>query len=79
MIERLTPKYRFVCDRCGKEQFCYSEEIVRFKVLFICRKAIFEYDKIEGEVCQECYKDFLEIAHNFFDEANKERSENGKS
>jgi hypothetical protein len=68
MIEQLTPAYRFVCDRCGKEQF--SKE----GVLLIMYPITFSDDcgKVKsGDVCRDCYKDFCDLAENFFDEVNK--------
>lgn len=77
MIVKLTPDYKFVCDRCGKEQFLDEKERVeihdvQFKESFDGRIL-----KSAGSVCHSCYLDFLQIAENFFDEVNKERRENG--
>lgn len=78
MIVKLTPEYKFVCDRCGKEQFPNEKEKaeiheVRFEEFSDGRNL-----KSAGCVCHSCYLDFWQIASNFFDEVNKERSENAK-
>ena len=78
MIVKLTPWVKFVCDRCGKEQFPDDEgqimgiHEVRFEEFEDGR-----YLKITGSVCHRCHLDFWQIASNFFDEVNKERSGNG--
>lgn len=64
----LTPRVKYVCDRCGKS--FYDE-------YSLCEVAFYElgYNKNigkRGEVCYQCHKDFGEIAGNFFDEVNKE-------
>jgi hypothetical protein len=68
MIEQLAPVYRFVCDRCGKEQFFNGENytpgyIIKFSNGIRIVK--------NGRVCSDCYLDFCELAENFFDEVNK--------
>ena len=74
MIEVLTRRFRIVCDRCGKE---WNADETRKSGLF---DISFKEEKIElvygdtkarGDVCQECYKDFCEIAENFFDDVNR--------
>lgn len=75
MIERLTARYRIVCDRCGKEweeyETAYSTGL--FPVAFVNEDINLGYrGKIaDGDVCKECYQDFIDIANNFFDEVNK--------
>ena len=72
MIVELTPRYKFICDRCGKEEYVKSET-PEYKIIFTGFDGIFKLlIKIEGQVCYRCYKDFCEIAGNFFDEVNKE-------
>lgn len=69
MIEQLTPSYRFVCDRCGTEQFGNeNNELGAYPISFSNN---FRVVRI-GVVCHNCYTDFCEIAENFFDEVNKD-------
>lgn len=76
MIVRLTPEYKFVCDRCGKEQTPDNEG-----ELFGIHDVQFEeftdgrFLKSKGSVCHSCCLDFWQIASNFFDEVNKEGRE----
>lgn len=71
MIEQLTPKYKFICDRCGKEKYL-ENNMPEFEVAFVDMKGITEVPmRIKGQVCYRCYKDFYELAGNFFNEVNK--------
>ena len=73
MIIRLTPRYKYICDRCGKEEYI-ENDIPKFEVAFVDMKGLFETPtSVKGQVCYRCYKDFYDIAGNFFDEVNKER------
>lgn len=68
MIEQLTPSFRFTCDRCGKKYDGKEGEMptwfsISFSSSYTCNKY--------GEVCEECHKDFCELAESFFDELNK--------
>ena len=68
MIEQLTPSFRFVCDRCGKEQrFTEHRKFPTFHVSFWAKLA----QEQHGEVCGDCFKDFCELAESFFDDLNK--------
>lgn len=78
MIVKLTPDYKFVCDRCGKEQFPDEKEKVEIHEVRFEEFSDGRFLKSAGSVCHSCYLDFWQIASNFFDEVNKERSENGK-
>lgn len=75
MLERLTQRYRVVCDRCGKEW--QADEMQQssglFPVLFAEEDAALIGGKVmaRGGVCEECYNDFCEIAEIFFDEVNR--------
>ena len=72
MIVRLTPEYKFVCDRCGKEKYRDNDE-PEFEVAFVSIKGVIAAPmRVKGQVCYRCYKDFHEIAGNFFAEENKE-------
>ena len=72
MIKQLTPKYLFICDRCGREEY-KEDDVPEFQVDFVERSSVFELPtRTKGEVCYNCYKDFCEIAENFFNEVNKE-------
>lgn len=73
MTEQLTPKYKFTCDRCGKEIY-FDGEVKNFVVEFLnIESSLFVPTRIKGEVCYQCCKDFYELAGNFFDEVNKEK------
>lgn len=73
MIVRLSPKYKFVCDRCGKEKFPndngYIEDVK--EVFFAEDMMINRPFKKTGQLCEECYNDFIQLAENFFDEVNR--------
>jgi hypothetical protein len=73
MIVKLTPEFKFVCDRCGREQFPNKEGYIEasHRVEFN-EKETFRPMVKKGEVCTECANEFWEFANNFFDEANKE-------
>lgn len=71
MVTRLTQKYEVSCDRCGKTEFCdeFSHSNMGYNtVQFSTELRIIS----KGDVCDDCYKDFLEIAENFFDKVNRE-------
>lgn len=69
MIERITPAYRFTCDRCGKERF-FNEE--SYTPGYDIKFANGIRSVKMGGVCSDCYLDFCELAENFFDEVNKD-------
>lgn len=76
MMVRLTPKYKFVCDRCGKEWFdpedAEGTPVEIHKVEFVKNGLGQLLGKVkEGEVCTACATEFWELANNFFDEVNK--------
>lgn len=72
MIKTLTPKFQFICDRCGREEYRESN-IPEFEVAFAdITSGFIKPIRAKGQVCYNCYKDFWEIAGNFFDEVNKE-------
>lgn len=78
MIVKLTPDYKFVCDRCGKEKYPdENHEIVAPHEVRFVEDCFIRQKSIDGQVCQNCFDEFWELANNFFDEVNKERSENG--
>ena len=75
MIEQLTPKYKFICDRCGKETY-FDGEVQKFVVEFLnIESPLLTPIRIKGEVCYRCCKDFYELAGNFFNEVNKGRED----
>ena len=78
MLTRFNPIYKFVCDRCGKEEIIKDEDsIIPPTVAFVLEACPIVLPKrIKGQVCPACENDFLELANNFFDEVNKERSKN---
>ena len=69
MLERLTPDYRFTCDRCGKVQESIGKPYLLESYPVSFHNGILM--RIQGDVCKECYEEFLEFANNFFDEVNK--------
>ena len=76
MIVQLTPNIKFVCDRCGKEEFPdeNGELNVPSTVNFREFKSMVSRPKTkEGQVCTDCLAEFWEFANNFFDDVNKER------
>lgn len=77
MIVELTPRIKFVCDRCGKEEYPDKDGILKkpHDIIFNEFNA-FKILKKEGQVCESCANEFWEYANNFFDEVNKEGSEN---
>ena len=78
MKVRLTPEYKFVCDRCGKEEFLDEEDVfIEYPtVTFSKQTSIIQMPiKMEGQVCADCLTEFWELAENFFDEVNKEGRE----
>ena len=79
MVIRLTPEYKFVCDRCGKEWDVASTEDGNsteiHTVEFGEKRVPFRGKFKEGEICRACATEFWELANNFFDEVNKERRE----
>lgn len=80
MIVKLTPSMKFVCDRCGKEEYPNEDGYIEapHEVRFVEDRLDVRNKFKAGQVCQNCFDEFWEIANNFFDEVNKERSENGK-
>ena len=76
MILKLTPDFKFVCDRCGKEEFSNEEgHIEGLHHIEFREHKMFKFNCKNGEVCSACVAEFWEFANNFFDEVNKERSE----
>lgn len=75
MIVRLTPDYKFVCDRCGKEQFPDEEHGVEVYDVSFCHETTLRIKKKSGQICKECYDEFSELADNFFAEENKEKND----
>lgn len=68
MIEKLTPDFRFICDRCGKVQESIDPDSLRIKYVSFSDNPL---SYRGGEVCEECHNDFCELINNFFDEVNK--------
>lgn len=72
MIEQLTPSFQFVCDRCGKKQPMKGDMVVhKHNVFFYHHQVLKDRTVAKGEICEECLKDFCELAESFFDELNK--------
>lgn len=80
MIVKLTPTYKFVCDRCGKEVLSDDDgflRVERFLVKFHAQTSAVRYHithESQREVCKDCHKDFIDLAENFFDESNKQEA-----
>lgn len=70
MVTRLTQKYKITCDRCGKTEICdeFSNTNMGYNIVQFGTEL---RTVAKGEVCDDCYEDFLEIAKNFFDEVNR--------
>ena len=75
MIVRLTPKYKFVCDRCDKEWFGDEDIPTEVHDVEFREDCHFKHKVKKGQICTDCYTEFWKIANAFFDEVNKERSE----
>ena len=79
MIVKLTPDVKFVCDRCGKEEFPDDEmHLHPYEVVFT-HGLILKRIHREGQVCKACYDEFLELADNYFNEVNKEYGNEGNT
>ncbi len=76
MVTVLTKQYKVVCDRCGKTEYTDNTPEKYFEPLNMgsCEVKFSNADRIvaKGDVCNECYDAFIELAHNFFDDVNKE-------
>lgn len=73
MIVQLSPKYKFVCDRCGKEEFPNDDGYmsVHHEVTFAEDMLMGRRFKKTGQICEGCHNDFIQLAENFFDEVNR--------
>lgn len=70
MITRLTQRYKVTCDRCGRETYCdETRPTIIHEVVFGEHSLNLPYRS--GHACDECYKDFCEIAELFFNESNR--------
>lgn len=78
MIVAIAPKYKFVCDRCGKEKFPNDDGYMDTKNA--CEIAVSISFSITDQlpmpkriqVCRECLDDFEVFWENFRDSVNKE-------
>jgi hypothetical protein len=81
MKKLLSPRWKFVCDRCGKEIFPNEDNCINMdemnEIAFLDSTDMRVISKKinQGEICKECYNDFVELANNFFDDVNKTESE----
>lgn len=72
MIEQITPSYKFICDRCGKEVIVnIGDTDPKHDVIFKHTRSMKIFRR-EGQICEDCAKEFQELAENFFSEVNKE-------
>jgi hypothetical protein len=78
MIVQLTPKWKWICDRCGKEIYPNEDGWIE-KQPFVAFHSDLRNNRtpnaIAGEICKRCYIEFITFAENFFDEVNKTESE----
>lgn len=76
MVTILTKQYKIVCERCGKTEYSDDHPESRLTPLSMGYNEVAFKDPqrtvANGGVCNECYKEFCEIAENFFDDVNKE-------
>lgn len=74
MITPINRQYKITCERCGKTEYADADHDL--KPLAMGYKRVSFADEVrtlkKGDVCNECYKEFCELAENFFDEVNKE-------
>lgn len=76
MIIKLAPKYKFVCDRCGREKipkddgYMDAEDACEIAVAISSLMQNRLPKKIQ--VCRECRYDFETFWENFQDSVNKE-------
>ena len=75
MIVELTPKIKFVCDRCGIEKYPDKNGNLLMPHNVEFREDTFmKRREKRGQICESCNSEFWEFANNFFDEVNKEGS-----
>lgn len=76
MIVQLSPKWKFVCDRCGKEIFPKEDGYMEGENAYEIAASITYLDFVSVptkiQVCRECRDDFRTFWENFRDSANKE-------
>lgn len=76
MVTTTNKQYKIVCERCGKKEYADDKPENHLKPLDMGYHEISFGDEVrtvaKGGVCRECYKEFRELAENFFDEVNKE-------
>lgn len=76
MIIQLSPKYKFVCERCGREKFPKDDGYMDAEDA--CEIAVAISFLIEDQlpkkiqVCRECRDEFETFWDNFRDVVNKE-------
>lgn len=78
MIIPIAPKYKFICDRCGKEKFPKDDGYMDAESVFEIGVAIsfsigYELPTPKRiQVCRECRDDFENFWENFQDSVNKD-------
>lgn len=78
MIIAIAPKYKFVCERCGKEKLPNDDGYmdtenaceIAVSISFLIDSQLKMPEKIQ--VCRECLDDFETFWENFRDSVNKE-------
>ena len=76
MIVQMSPKWKFVCDRCGKEIFPKDDGYleagnayeIAVSTFLICEDRL----PVRISVCRECRDEFEAFWENFCDSVNKE-------
>lgn len=71
MIEMITPRAKFICDRCGTSELLTEDSAYKIHEVKFIDDCMFKTYK-QGQICKDCYSDFIEIADLFFDDVNKE-------
>ena len=78
MIIQLSPKYKFVCERCGKEIFPKDDGYLEAGNTYAIAVSIHFRSEdrvpvpVRIEVCKDCRDDFETFWDNFRDVVNKE-------
>lgn len=71
MMTMVSPKFEFVCDRCGTTRLVTEQDKLDIHDVRFCTDIIdVKKAHTQGQVCKKCYEDFIVIAENFFDESN---------
>ena len=77
MIIPIAPKYKFVCDRCGKEKFPDDDGYMDAEntcEIAVAISFLIDHQLMPKkiQVCRECRDEFETFWENFQDSVNKE-------